>query len=93
MNSKLINIVTMENIVTYTLRLSLDDGVRQDVDSGPCLTNARHPDIRAILEEPRFNMYRLEHGERVWGDDELSFRILDRYRNSLDKQTALEGAA
>jgi hypothetical protein len=93
MNAKPINIVGVEKIGKYTLRLSFDDGTRQDIDFGPFLSKSRHPDIRAYLEEERFNTFRLEHGELVWGDYELCFPLIDLYRNSLYQPAALEAVA
>ena len=86
MNSKVINIVSVTQIDKYKLRLSFDDGVVQDVDFGKFLNKAPHPDIRAYLDENRFNAFRLEHGELVWGDYDLCFPIMDLYLNQIDKE-------
>ncbi len=88
-----INIVLAEKAGKYRLRLVFDDGTRQEVDFGPFLTRSSHPDIRAYLEESRFDAYRLEHGELVWGDYDLCFPILDLYLNQIDKHGLLEAAA
>ena len=93
MNSKVINIVSVTQIDKYKLRLGFDDGVVREVDFGAFLGKARHPDIRAYLEEKRFNAYRLEHGELVWGDYDLCFPIMDLYLNQIDKQGDLQAVA
>lgn len=88
-----INIVLAEKVGKYRLRLVFDNGKQQEVDFGPFLTHSLHPDIRAYLEESRFDAYRLEHGELVWGDYDLCFPILDLYLNQIDKHVLLEAAA
>ena len=93
MKSKIINIVSATLIDKYKLRLSFDDGVVQEVDFGHFLNKAQHPDIRAFLDENRFNAFRLEHGELVWGDYELCFPIMDLYLNQIDKQDDLQAVA
>ncbi len=93
MNSKVINIVSVTQIGKYTLRLGFDDGVVQEVDFGAFLAKALHPDIRAYLDENRFNTYRLEHGELVWGDFELCFPIMDLYLNQIDKEANMQAVA
>lgn len=93
MNSKVINIVSVTQIDKYKLRLSFDDGVVQDVDFGKFLNKAPHPDIRAYLEENRFNTFRLEHGELVWGDYDLCFPIMGLYLNQIDKEANLQAVA
>ena len=93
MNTKTINILSVDKIGRYKLRLEFDDGTQQEVDFTTFLTQARHPDIRAYLDENRFDSYRLEHGELVWGDFDLCFPIMDLYLNQIDKRANLEAAA
>ncbi len=93
MNMKPINITSVEKAGKYTLRLAFDDGTVQVVDFKAFLTHARHPDIRAYLEESRFDAYHLEHGELVWGDYDLCFPIIDLYLNQIDKHATLEAVA
>jgi hypothetical protein len=45
------------------------------------------------LEEARFNAYRLEHGEVVWGDYDLCFPIIDLHSNQLEKHATLQAVA
>jgi hypothetical protein len=93
MNAKAINIVQVEKVGKYRLRLVFDDGTQQEVDFEPFLTHSLHPDIRAYLEESRFDTYRLEHGELVWGDYDLCFPIQDLYLNQIDKHASQQAAA
>jgi hypothetical protein len=92
-NTQPVNILTVEKISRYKLRLVFDDGTRQEVDFTAFLTQSRHPDIRAYLDEKLFDTYRLEHGELVWGDFELCFPIMDLYLNQIEKRANLEAAA
>jgi hypothetical protein len=92
-NAKVINIVSATLTGKYKIRLSFDDGVAQEVDFGTFLGKAQHPDIRAYLDESRFNAFRLEHGELVWGDYDLCFPIMDLYLNQIDKNVDLQAVA
>jgi hypothetical protein len=93
MNSKVINIDSATQIEKYKLRLTFDDGVVQEVDFGAFLGKAQHPDIRAYLDENRFNAFRLEYGGLVWGDYDLCFPIMDLYLNQIDKHVDLQAVA
>ena len=93
MIAHVVNIVSAERIGPHRLRLNFDDGIIQEVDFAPFLSNSQHPDIRAYLEESRFADFHLEHGELVWGDYELCFPIMDLYVNRLEKYPSLEIAA
>ena len=93
MKSKVINIVSATQIGKYQLRLHFDDGTAQDVDFGPFLNQSQHPDIRAYLDEARFNAFSLDHGELVWGDYDLCFPIIDLYNNRLNKYASHEAVA
>lgn len=93
MTSKVINIVSATQIEKYKLCLTFDDGVVQEVDFGTFLGKSQHPDIRAYLDENRFNAFRLEHGELVWGDYDLCFPIMDLYLNQIDKHADLQAVA
>lgn len=93
MNASEINIRTVTQIGKYQLRLIFDDGTMQNVDFGPFLSQSQHPDIRAYLDETRFNAYRLEHGELVWGDYDLCFPIIDLYTNQIEKLALMRAVA
>jgi hypothetical protein len=90
---KVLNILKAEYLGDYRLRLSFDDKTEQVLDFYPFLSRAAHPDIRAYLEPARFQTYRIEYGELVWGDYELCFPIIDLYRNNLCHAAPLELAA
>jgi hypothetical protein len=85
-----INITAAQQMGDYTLRLCFDDHTVQTVDFKPFLTRSRHPDIRAFLEPARFTVFRIEYGELVWEDYDLSFPVIDLYRNQLDRGVELE---
>lgn len=85
-----INITAAQQVGDYALRLSFDDHTMQTVDFKPFLTRSRHPDIRAFLDPARFAAFRIEYGELVWGDYDLSFPVIELYRNQLDRGVELE---
>jgi hypothetical protein len=91
--SNVINIISATQIGKCQLRLCFDDGTVQDIDFGHFLSQSQHPDIRAYLEEARFNAYRLEHGELVWGDYDLCFPVIDLHNNQIEKHTSLQAVA
>jgi len=93
MTPNIINVVSATQIGEYKIHLSFDDGTTQDVDFGPFLTCAQHPEIRAYLAQDHFAAFRVEHGELVWGDYDLCFPVIDLYKNQIDKHTLLEAVA
>lgn len=88
-----INITSVEKIAQYQLRLVFDDGTVREVDFKDFLTQSHHPDIRAYLEESKFDAYHLEFGELVWGDFDLCFPIIDLYHNRILHPLSMEAAA
>jgi len=93
MSATVINILTATLLGKYRIRLCFDDGTVQDVDFGSFLGHSPHPEIRAYLDEARFNTFRIEYGELVWGDYALCFPMIDLYRNQIHKQASIEAAA
>jgi hypothetical protein len=91
MNS--INITSVKKIAQYQLRLVFDDGTVREVDFKDFLAQSHHPDIRAYLEESKFDAYHLEFGELVWGDFDLCFPIIDLYHNRILHPLSMEAAA
>ena len=91
MNS--INITSVEKIAQYQLRLVFDDGMVREVNFKDFLSQSHHPDIRAYLEESKFDAYHLEFGELVWGDFDLCFPIMDLYHNRILHPLSMEAAA
>lgn len=89
----IINITSAEQVGDYALRLSFDDGTTQTVDFKPFLSLSRHPDIRAYLEPAHFAVFRIEHGDLVWGDYDLCFPIADLYQNRLMPDSSMAKAA
>lgn len=80
---KVINIVSAIQLAGYQLSVQFDDGKTQIVDFRTFLSQSRHPEIRAFLDPQRFTTFRIENGELVWGDYELSFPVIDLYNNRI----------
>ena len=78
-----VDIVRVEQISDYKLRLYFSDGKEQIVDFGPFLQQSHNPMIRAYLAPKKFANFRLEYGELVWDDYGLCFPIADLYENSI----------
>ncbi len=93
MTPSIINVVSATQVGEHKIHLCFDDGTEQDVDFGPFLTQAQHPEIRAYLAQDHFSAFRVEHGELVWGDYDLCFPVIDLYKNQIEKHALLEAVA
>jgi DUF971 family protein len=78
-----IDIVRVEQVSDYKLRLSFSDGVERVIDFEPFLRRSRNPMIRAYLEPQKFAEFRLEYGNLMWDDYGLCFPIADLYENNI----------
>lgn len=72
-----------ESAGEYTLRLTFQDGKEVTVDFGPFLHQAQHSEIRQYLDPVKFQTYRLDHGDLMWGDYDLCFPIADLYEGHV----------
>jgi hypothetical protein len=90
---EIINVTSAKRIKDYVIRIEFDDRTHQNVDFGPFLMHALHPDIRAYLQPALFSTFRIEHGELIWGDYDLCFPIIDLYRDQIGKHAHAETAA
>jgi hypothetical protein len=88
----IINITSSERLGDYQIRLTFNDGTRQEVDFKPFLTASVHPEIRAWLDPQLFASFRIEYGELVWGDCGLCFPVADLYLNRIGSPSLLEAA-
>jgi hypothetical protein len=88
-----INISSVEWDGEYRIRLRFDDGSGQTLDFVHFLSQSRHPDIRAFLDQQRFSAFRVEYGNLLWGDFDLCFPIMDLYHDRICHQTGGEAAA
>lgn len=67
----------------YTLALTFATGEQRTVDFGPFLHQARHPAIRAYLDETRFRQFKLVQGNVNWNDYDLIFPVADLFSGSI----------
>ena len=88
-----INIVSAKQVGSYMLELRFDDGMVKEVDFEPFLRRTRHPDIRAYLHPEKFQEFRIEHGDLIWGDWDLSFPVSDLHRGEIDNRAGAVAAA
>jgi len=89
---EILNITDTVYLDGYRIRLLFDDATTREVDFGPFLNASLQPDIRKWLDQTAFRSFRLEYGELVWGDYELSFPIADLYTGIIDHSTVLRAA-
>jgi len=78
-----IDIVRVEQVSDYKLKLSFSDGVERVIDFEPFLRRSRNPMIRAYLDPRKFADFRIEYGNLMWDDYGLCFSIADLYENSI----------
>ena len=71
MNSELISIQTAQYKPDYKLQIHFNDGADKTVDFKPFLSQSQHPGIRAFLQPEKFQGFRVENGELVWGNYDL----------------------
>jgi len=90
--SKVINIQKVEKIDAYTLHITFNDSTEQTVNFKPFLSESSHSDIRKWLDKKKFNQYRIEYGELVWGDYELCFPMYDLYTNNIQHKPSTKRA-
>ena len=80
---KVIDIVRVERLSGYTLRLSFSDGAERVIDFEPFLCTSRNPMIRAYLDPEKFADFTLKYGNLMWDDYGLCFPIADLYENNI----------
>ncbi len=84
-----VNIVRVEAVGNYMLRLFFSDQHVDVINFFPFLERSLNPETRQFLEVLRFNTYRLEWGNLVWGDYAMCFPIEDLYEGRLEGSRAL----
>jgi hypothetical protein len=80
---KYIDVEHAEYISGRKLRLRFNDGTEQQVDFGPFLRKARHPDLEKYKRISGFKKFRVEGGNIMWGDYEMIFPVMDLYRGEI----------
>ncbi|HJP95855.1 MAG TPA: DUF2442 domain-containing protein [Candidatus Saccharimonadales bacterium] len=78
-----IDIVRVEQLSDYKLKLYFSNGVDRIIDFEAFLQASRNPLIRAYLDARKFANFKLEYGELVWDDYGLCFPIVDLYENRI----------
>jgi len=88
MKSSLLSIKDAHYFNDYKLQIKFNDGTDKTIDFKPFLSHTQHPSIRAYLEPTKFQSFRIEHGDLVWGDYDLCFPIADLYYDRIDHRLA-----
>ena len=78
-----IEILSAEHLQDYKIRLNFNDGKSRVVDFEHFLGNALNPMTRKYLKRTNFRNFRIEFGDLVWGDYEMSFPIWDLYEGNI----------
>ena len=77
LNSKIINIESVEYIKDYILYLSVSDGIQHKVDLSLFIKKSRHPEVQKFLNPKQFKRFKLIHGQLMWGDFDFIFPLID----------------
>lgn len=88
-----VNVVSAVQTDEYRLRIGFDDGTEREIDFKPFLNGSHHPSLRAYLDAKRFQSFRIEFGDLVWGDYEMCFPVMDLYQGQIDHKLPLSAAA
>ncbi|MFL6213477.1 MAG: DUF2442 domain-containing protein [Blastocatellia bacterium] len=78
-----VDILRVEQLSAYKLKLYFSDGMEQAIDFEPFLQRSHNPLIRAYLDPKKFANFELAYGELVWDDYGLCFSIADLYENRI----------
>ena len=78
-----VDIVSADRVSDYVLAIKFSDDHESRVDFQIFLTNSRSPHIRSYLDLNRFDAFRIESGDLVWGDYEMCFPIADLYEGKV----------
>lgn len=78
-----VDIIQVQRMTDYKLKLFFSDGVERVVDFERFLRETRNPMIRVYLDPRRFANYTLAYGELMWDDYGLCFPVADLYENKL----------
>ena len=78
-----IEISSAEYLQDYKIMLNFNDGKSHIVDFKHFLGNALNPMTRKYLKKTHFRNFRIEFGDLVWGDYEMSFPIWDLYEGNI----------
>jgi hypothetical protein len=81
---KYIDVEQAEYLSGYKLRIRFNDGTEQEVDFGPFLRKAGHPDIRKYKRITGFRKFRIDGGNLMWGDYEMIFPVIQLYNGKIE---------
>ena len=78
-----IEILEIQYLSDYQLKLIFNDGKQQVVDFEPFLKKAQHSEIQKYLDLSRFQKFTFEYGHLHWNDYDLSFSNDDLYEGKI----------
>jgi len=80
---QVINVVAVEYLNEYKLKITFNDGNSKIVDFEAFLRKSRHPDIQKYLEIEKFKEFSIVDGNLDWNDFELCFPVNDLYNGTI----------
>lgn len=81
--TNIIEITSAEYIQEYKIRLNFNDRTIRVIDFEHFLKDSLNPMTRKYLKKALFRKYRIEYGDLIWGDYEMSFPIWDLYEGNI----------
>jgi hypothetical protein len=80
---EVIEIIQVEYLEGYKLKIYFSDSKIQIIDFYDFLINNHHSDIKKYLELSNFQSYKIEYGDLIWGDFEMCFPIYNLYEGVI----------
>ncbi len=84
-----LEIMHAKRVREYEVELEFSDGHRSLVDFAAFLSNSLNSETRQFRDKDKFETFRIEWSNLVWGDYEMCFPIEDLYANELIAQPLL----
>ncbi len=83
-DENILEIMQVEYISNYRLRLHFNDGKIQIINFEPFLSHSRNPMIRKYLDIELFKQFSIVYGDLIWHDYDLCFPIADLYKGEIE---------
>ncbi len=83
MNTEVIEITQAQYQENYKIKIYFSDSKVQIIDFYEFLINSHHPEIKKYLELTKFQSFKIEYGDLIWGDFDMCFPIYDLYEGII----------
>jgi len=84
-----LDIISAEVVGDYKIELKFGDGHTNVVNFEPFISRSQNSSIHQFIDLKKFNSFRLDWGNLVWGDFDMCFSVEDLYTGELIKRPLL----